>query len=89
MAPEHRAALEAVGHGQAVSDPVDGRADLYALGLLLREALVGPGAAQGRGADGRWRGRNPEVTVGLADIVEKCTRRQARRPLSRCRRTGR
>ena len=72
MAPEHRAALEAVGRGQAVAEPVDGRADLYALGLLLREALAGPGAAQGRGAGRSWRGRNPEVSVGLADIVEKC-----------------
>ena len=49
MAPEHRAALEAVGHGQAVAEPVDGRADLYALGLLLREALVGPGRRRAGG----------------------------------------
>jgi eukaryotic-like serine/threonine-protein kinase len=80
MAPEHRAALEAVARGQAIAEPVDGRADLYALGLLLREALVGPATAQGRGADGRWRSRNPDVTVGLADIVEKCT---AARPADR------
>jgi tetratricopeptide (TPR) repeat protein len=80
MAPEHRAALEAVARGRAVAEPVDGRADLYALGLLLREALVGPAVAQGRGAEGRWRSRNPDVTVGLADIVEKCT---AARPADR------
>ena len=73
MAPEHRAALEAVAQGKAVAEPVDGRADLYALGLLLREALVGPAAAQGRGAPGLWRSCNPDVTVGLADIVDKCT----------------
>jgi eukaryotic-like serine/threonine-protein kinase len=72
MAPEHRAALEAVAHGQAVAEPVDGRADLYALGLLLREALVGPRPGQGRGAGSHWRAQNPEVTVGLADIVDKC-----------------
>jgi serine/threonine protein kinase len=72
MAPEHRAALEAVAHGRAVAEPVDARADLYALGLLLRESLVGPGAAQGRGAERPWRNENPEVSVGLADIVDKC-----------------
>jgi eukaryotic-like serine/threonine-protein kinase len=72
MAPEHRAALEAVAHGHAVAEAVDARADLYALGLLLRELLVGPGAAQRRGGLRPWRGQNPEVTVGLADIVDKC-----------------
>ncbi len=72
MAPEHRAALEAVAQGQTVADPVDGRADLYALGLLLRQALIGRGVARGRGAQRPWRGQNPEVTVGLADIVDKC-----------------
>ena len=71
MAPEHRAAMESVGRGQSIAQPVDGRADLYALGLLLREALAGPGT-WGRGAKGSWRVRNPQVTTGLADIVDKC-----------------
>ena len=72
MAPEHRAALQAVSLGQPVAQPVDHRADLYALGLLLREALGGPRAGQDD-PDGRpWRRRNPEVSVGLADIVQKC-----------------
>ena len=44
MAPEHRAALEAVRLGDPVPLTVDPRADLYALGLLLRAALGGPGA---------------------------------------------
>ncbi len=73
MAPEHRAAMEAVGRGQAIAEPVDGRADLYSLGLLIREALAGPGAARGRGAKDPWHSSNARVTVGLADIVEKCT----------------
>ena len=72
MAPEHHAALEAVGHGQAVPQTVDHRADLYALGQLLREALGGTGAAQDTAAGRPWRHRNPEVSVGLADIVDKC-----------------
>jgi eukaryotic-like serine/threonine-protein kinase len=77
MAPEHRAALEAVRHAKAVSRPVDGRADLYALGLLIREALAGPGTMQGRGGAEQWRSRNPKVSVGLADIVDKCLATEA------------
>jgi serine/threonine protein kinase len=42
MAPEQEAALKAVSLGQPVPDPVDLRADLYALGLLLCDALGGP-----------------------------------------------
>ena len=34
MAPEHRAAFEAVSLGNTISEPVDPRADLYALGPL-------------------------------------------------------
>jgi serine/threonine protein kinase len=72
MAPEHSAALEAVARGHAVPEAIDHRADLYALALLLREALGGPRAAQ-YAKDGRpWRHRNPEVSIGLADIVDKC-----------------
>jgi eukaryotic-like serine/threonine-protein kinase len=72
MAPEHRAALEAVGRGQPVSAAVDHRADLYALGLLLREAVAGPAATQGERGARSLRQLNPEVSVGLADIIEKC-----------------
>jgi len=72
MAPEHRAALEVAGKGQAVALAVDHRADLYALGLLLREALAGPGAVAEATAGRPWRQSNPEVSVGLADIVDKC-----------------
>jgi serine/threonine protein kinase/tetratricopeptide (TPR) repeat protein len=73
MAPEHRAALDAVSLGQPVPQPVDHRADLYALGLLLREALVGRVAAPEDAASQRsWRTLNGEVSVGLADVVQKC-----------------
>ena len=72
MAPEQEAALKAVSLGQPVPEPVNGRADLYPLGLLLSEALGGPGAGS-QGAKGKsWQRRNSLVSPGLADIVQKC-----------------
>jgi eukaryotic-like serine/threonine-protein kinase len=82
MAPEHRAALDAVQLGQPVSEPVDGRADLYALGLLLREALVGSGTGNDPIASVPWQRRNRHISIGLAAIVAKCL---AERPADRYR----
>ena len=64
--------MKAVSQGQPVPEPVNRRADLYPLGLLLCEALGGPGAGV-EGAKGKpWRHRNSQVSPGLADIVQKC-----------------
>ena len=72
MAPEQAAALKAMSLGQPVAEPVNRRADLYSLGLLLCEALCGPGAGI-EGAQGKpWQQRNSQVSPGLADIVQKC-----------------
>jgi serine/threonine protein kinase/Flp pilus assembly protein TadD len=73
MAPEQEAALKAVSLGQFVSESVDRRADIYALGLLLCEALSGAGTG-GKGAAGKvpCHRRYPEISVGLADITAKC-----------------
>ncbi|QEH35122.1 Serine/threonine-protein kinase Pkn1 [Aquisphaera giovannonii] len=74
MAPEQAAAMDAVGAGRPVPGAVDHRADIYALGLLLREALGGPGMlAAPPAAAARLRARNPEVSVGLADVLDRCT----------------
>jgi tetratricopeptide (TPR) repeat protein len=72
MSPEQTAALRAVSLGQRVPEPVDYRTDIYALGLLLREALGGPF----RKPEGTYRNarsnHNSLVTAGLADIIQKC-----------------
>src|SRR5262249_18015972 len=73
MAPEHEAALAAVRAGRPVPAAVDGRADLYALGLLLGELLGG-------GAQAELRRRNPCVSRGLADLLGRC---RAARPEDR------
>ena len=77
MAPEHRAALDAVASGEPVPEPVDHRADIYALGLLLREAL---GGSSGPEAGTSLRRSNPQVGVGLELIIRKCL---AERPSDR------
>ncbi|MFO0949822.1 MAG: tetratricopeptide repeat protein [Isosphaeraceae bacterium] len=93
MSPEQSAAMAAVIRGGEVRQPVDGRSDIYSLGLLIDEALGGTAAGEPRaGAEvseerppvppGERTGlnrRNPKVSVGLSDIVARCLEPDARR----------
>jgi serine/threonine protein kinase/Tfp pilus assembly protein PilF len=72
MAPEQRAAIQAVRAGQKVPTIVDGRADVYALGLILYEALGGTLQAEANKPPAPLYRCNPQVSVGLADIISKC-----------------
>jgi serine/threonine protein kinase/Tfp pilus assembly protein PilF len=71
MAPEHAVALAAVRAGRPVPGAVDGRADIYGLGLLLLETLGGEGAGE-RFPTRAWRRANPHVSLGLADLLARC-----------------
>jgi serine/threonine protein kinase/Flp pilus assembly protein TadD len=71
LSPEQEAAIAAVRSGSRVLVAVDGRSDIFALGVLLREALGG-------GEEHRPLARvNPRVSPGLSDIVRKCLARDA------------
>jgi serine/threonine protein kinase/Flp pilus assembly protein TadD len=70
MSPEQQQAVAAVRTGQKVSVAVDGRADIYSLGLVLCEALGAPLPASTDKHEARYH--NPHVSIGLADIIARC-----------------
>jgi serine/threonine protein kinase/tetratricopeptide (TPR) repeat protein len=71
MSPEQQDALRALREGKPVARPVDERSDVYSLGLLLYEALAGRQFLES--GDARTlRRHNPQVSVGLADVIAKC-----------------
>jgi serine/threonine protein kinase/Flp pilus assembly protein TadD len=72
MSPEQEDALAAVRQGRALRLAVDGRADIYSLGLMLYGALGGPRPEARRAAMPPLHRCNPRVSVGLSDIIHKC-----------------
>ena len=72
-----------VREGRAIEQTVDGRSDIYALGIVLYELLVGRLPPDDEAARHRLlRERNPAVSRSLEDLVCKCL---ARDPAARYR----
>jgi serine/threonine protein kinase/Flp pilus assembly protein TadD len=73
MSPEQELATAAVREGRAVPKSVNGRSDIYSLGVTLYESLVGraPGADEATQRR-NWRHSTIASSRGLEDIVHKC-----------------
>lgn len=74
MAPEQEECLKAVRAGQPIPCGLDGRADLYGLGLTLYHALGGPSATEAHDFS-PLRAHNSKVSAGLEAIIHKCLAR--------------
>src|SRR5258708_735858 len=74
MAPEQAATLSALREGRLAPVALDGRSDIYSLGLLLHESLGGPFPVYGE-TRSQLPSHHPSVSVGLADIIHKCLAR--------------
>ena len=72
MSPEQEQAMAAIGESGPVPLAVDERSDIFALGLLLGEALGAVTPARGCTDPRRQFVRAAGVSVGLLDIVRKC-----------------
>jgi serine/threonine protein kinase/Tfp pilus assembly protein PilF len=73
MSPEQVVAVGAVGDGFPIPAAVDGRSDIYSLGLVLYEALTDRLPEKGKSP----RHFNPEVSAGLSAIIERCLKFEA------------
>jgi serine/threonine protein kinase/Tfp pilus assembly protein PilF len=72
MSPEQQTVLLAIGDGRPAATAVDGRADLYSLGMLLYEALGGQVPDQSQNEVPRLENHNSQISTGVADIIHKC-----------------
>jgi eukaryotic-like serine/threonine-protein kinase len=72
MSPEQRQGMQALRERRDVPKRIDGRSDIYSLGLVLHEALGGRTGAAESPVRHRLDRLNPHVSMGLADIVSKC-----------------
>jgi serine/threonine protein kinase len=72
MSPEQRVAIAALRIDKPVPEVVDGRSDMYSLGLMLYAALSGVCIPEGKPDLPKLRTANPDVSPGLAAILTRC-----------------
>jgi tetratricopeptide (TPR) repeat protein len=73
MSPEQRAAAEALRQGYPITQHLDGRSDIFSLGVLLYESLADRLPASDAALSRQnLRDANPSVTRGLEDVIHKC-----------------
>jgi eukaryotic-like serine/threonine-protein kinase len=77
MSPEQEQAMAAIKKGAAVAERIDGRSDIYLLGLVMYEALGGPVPIDHTKEVVPLHRCNPQVPRGLSDIIAKCLSRAA------------
>jgi serine/threonine protein kinase len=77
MSPEQRQVMQAIAHRQPVPTAVDGRSDVYSLGVVLYQALGGSLPLQCPQPP-RLERCNAQVSPGLADMVHRCLAHEPR-----------
>ncbi len=78
MSPEQAAACKAIPQGKPLARDVDARSDIYSLGLTLYESLAGTRLPPDTKAPPPLSRINPQVSVGLSDIITRCLRVDAK-----------
>lgn len=72
MSPEQNRVCRDVEVSRPVTVAVDARADIYSLGMLLCVAVTDGPPPDGSPIGEYLRSRNRAISVGLADLVERC-----------------